>query len=90
MSQVKTLRRVIGELERYFRVYGDCPCYVAMGETITPITNTALGSTYLEEYSRESTPASMNIVILCDDEAYRIAQEESNKTDALTDSTYDE
>ena len=90
MGQIKTLRRMIGELERLFRVYGDCPCYVAIGNTITPLTNTALGSVYPEEYNRDTTPASMNIVILCDDDAYQIAQEESDATDALTDSTYDE
>ena len=90
MSQPKTLRRLISELEKYFRIYGDIPCYVAIGETIAPLTDSALGSAYPDEYTQENTPVSMNIVILCDHDAYRTAQKESDENEALEDSTYGE
>ena len=90
MSQIKTLRKVISELERYFKVYGDCPCYIAMGDNIVPLTNTAFGSATPEDDNGNEEPVSMNIIIFCDDKAYQVAQDESAITEALTDSTYDE
>ena len=90
MAQPKTVRRLIRELENYFKMYGDAPCYIAMGNTIQPLTDSAVGSVYPEEETRESTSASMTVVFLCDPEAYAEAQRESDETEALTDSTYDE
>lgn len=90
MSQPKTVRRLIRDLENYFRTYGDTPCYIAIGDMIAPLTDDALGSAYPDDVTRESTSVSMNIVILCDREAYQRACDESDENEALEDSSYDE
>ena len=86
MSQPKTVRRLIRELEAYFRTYGDAPVYLAIGTTITPLTDNAVGTMGLDD-GTEETSVTVNAVILCDPEAYAEAQRKSDENDSLVDST---
>lgn len=90
MSQPKTVRRLIRELEAYFRTYGDAPVYLAIGTMITPLTDNAVGTMSLDNGAEEKASVTMNAVILCNPEAYAEAQRKSDENNSHVDSTYEE
>lgn len=89
MAQPKMLRRLIRELETYFKRYGDVPCYIAIGDTMTGLTDSGVGSVQVDD-STDTPPASMNVVVLCDRDAFIEAQRESDDNEAIEDSDYGE
>ena len=78
-EQPKMLSRLWRELRTYLKTYGDVPCYIAMGDTIVPLTDSALGTAYPDDETADSAPVKMNIVLLCDREAMLNAMDNSDE-----------
>lgn len=89
MSQPRTISTLIRDLEKYYRIGGDMPCYIASGKEMMPLTASLCGTMTLDNVT-EDARISMNVVMLCDPEACDIIMKESEENEALTDSTYDE
>ena len=66
-----TIRKLIRDLETYFKVYGDVPCYVAIGNDLSPMNASLVGDIVTKADEEDANvEAKMTVCILADREAY--------------------